>query len=135
MRRAGTLIDILLAAVLGRRLYMEHPIGVLSACLADGRTLGTNAGDKVIPGFDERGRPLLLELSGKRVDIDSRLGEAGQNRLAIAPVGRENRVGFAVIGEGLERGFRHGIDRERGSERADVEDIGRFRIGNMEPKN
>jgi len=32
--------------------------------------------------------PFLLELGGKRVDIDSALAKLARNHLAVAPVGR-----------------------------------------------
>ena len=45
----------------------------------------------------------LLELRGKRVDIDAGFGELGQHLLAIAAVHRHRRADFAMIGEGLQR--------------------------------
>src|SRR5207302_9295603 len=71
-----------------------------SARLADRGTLGLDARHQVVPGLDERFGTLVLEPSGQRVYIDTRLDEVGQNRLAIASIRGECRPDFAMVAEG-----------------------------------
>src|SRR5258708_10217341 len=127
MRKAGTLIDWSPRTVLDACADVM-PLPSLSARLADGGTLGLDAGHQVVPGFDERRGPLVLEPDGKRVDVDTRLGEAGQNRLAVTSVRCEHVADLAVVAEGLEGALRHGVDRERRGERLHVEDVAGFLV-------
>src|SRR5262249_43251034 len=83
-----------------------------SARVADRGALGLDAGHQIVPGLDEGRRALFLEAGGERIDVDTCLGEAGQNFLAVAAVRREDLSDLAVIGERLERALRHSVDRE-----------------------
>ncbi len=65
--------------------------------------------------------PFVLQLRGERVDVDTRLGEAGENRLAVAAIRRERLADLAVIGEGFQGALRHGVDREGRGERLHIE--------------
>src|SRR5512132_347419 len=73
--------------------------------LAGLREVGALGGDDVhqlVPGLDERLRALVLELGRERVDVDTGLGEPGQDLLAVATVGRQDLAKLAVLGEGLQ---------------------------------
>ena len=83
-----------------------------------------DAGHQVVPRLDERRGALVLQPRRQRVDVDARLGEAGQNRLAVAAIRREHRADLAVVGEGLERALRHGVDGEGRGESLHIEDVG-----------
>ena len=54
-----------------------------------------------------------------------------QHLFAVAAVGRHERGDAAVIGESLQRRFRHGVDRERRGEGLDVEHVGA--LGSLVP--
>ena len=56
------------------------------------------------------------------------LAKLGQHRLAVAAIRRERLADLAVIGEGLERALRHGVDGEGRGERLHVEDVGGLRV-------
>ena len=78
--------------------------------------------------FTKDAAPSSCSRCGERVDVDARLGEAREHRLAIAAVRRQSIADLAVIGEGLERALRHRVDRERRGERLHIEDVGGLRI-------
>ena len=92
------------------------------------RALGFDAGHQVVPRLDEGRGALVLQLGGERIDVDAGLGEAGENRLAVAAVRRERLADLAVLGEGLERALRHGVDREGRGERLHIKGVGGFRV-------
>ena len=56
------------------------------------------------------------------------LAKLGQHRLAVASVRSERRAGLAVVGKGLERALRHGVDGERCGEGVDIERVGGFGV-------
>ena len=85
-------------------------------------------GHQIVPGLDERLRTLVLELGRQSVDIDAGLGELRQDLLAVTAVGWQHCADFAVIGEGFQRRFRHGVYGERRGQSFDVQHVGRFRI-------
>src|SRR5882762_2527581 len=90
--------------------------GHASTRLAEQGALRIDASHQVVPGLDERFGAFVLEPHRKRVDIDTRLGEARQNRFAVASVWCKDASDLAVILEGLESALRHGVDREGGGE-------------------
>ena len=83
---------------------------------------------KFVPGFYERSSAFVLELRGQSVAVDSGLGELGQNRFAIPPIGRYRRTEFAVIGKGFQRTLWHRVNRKWCDQLLDVEDVGGFGI-------
>src|SRR5262245_8128545 len=99
-----------------------------SARLPDRSALGLDARHEVVPGPDERRGAFVLEARGQGADVHARLGEAGQDRLAVASVRGKRRSGFAVVGERLERALGHGVDREGCCESIDIERVGGFGI-------
>src|SRR5262249_26949666 len=90
-----------------------HPDEFVSARLADGRALRIDAGHQIVPGFNEGRGAFHLEPGGERIDVDPRLGKAGQNLLAVAAVRCEHVADLAVIAERFEGPLRHGVHRER----------------------
>src|SRR5689334_18414885 len=96
----------------------------LSFRLLDRRTLVLEAGHQVVPRFHERGSTLVLQSTGQGLDVDSGLGETGQNPVAVCRIGSQDSVGFAVISDGLEGALRHGVDRERRGKSIDIERVG-----------
>src|SRR5262245_27796204 len=82
------------------------------AGLREDGALGGDDVHQLVPGLDERLRALVLELGRERVDADTGLGEPGQDLLAVATVGRQDLTELAVLGEGLQSAFGHGVDRE-----------------------
>src|SRR5215467_1554554 len=82
--------------------------------------LGADHRQELVPGLDERLRALVLELGPERIDVDTGLGEPGQHLLTVATVGRQDLTELAVLGEGFERGLRHGVDREGRGKSLDV---------------
>ena len=96
--------------------------------MADHGALRVDAGHQLVPGLDEGYGAFFLEPRCERVNIDARFGKTGQNRLAIAPVRSEPRADVAMLAEGREGAFRHGVDGEGRGESLDVEDVGGVRI-------
>src|SRR6476661_6204305 len=74
------------------------------------RTLGFDTSHQIIPRFDKRRSAFVLQLRRQRIDSDARLSEAGQNSLAVASIRCEQLSNLAVMGEGLERVLRHGVN-------------------------
>src|SRR5712672_434917 len=64
--------------------------GHASTRLAEQGALRIDASHQVVPGLDERFGAFVLEPHRKRVDIDTRLGEARQNRFAVASRSEEH---------------------------------------------
>src|SRR5689334_18156429 len=85
---------------------------IASARLANRGALGLDAAYQVLPGRDKGRGAFVLKPGRQRVDVDARLGEAGQHRLAVAAVRRERPADRAMIAERLERALRHGVDRK-----------------------
>src|SRR5262249_37248059 len=56
--------------------------------------------------------------------VDTRLGEARQNPLAVTCVVREHRADLSVGGESLESAVWHGVDREGCDESLRIEGVG-----------
>ena len=56
--------------------------------------------DQLVPRCHERVGALLLEARGERVDVDPGLGEAGDDLLGVAAVGRQEVADDAVVAEG-----------------------------------
>src|SRR5580692_1246997 len=83
---------------------------------------------QVIPRLDERLRAFILKLGRQGIDVDSRLTELRQHFLTVTTVWGQDGADFAVIGEGLQCGFRHGVYRQGRSERLHIENVGRLRI-------
>src|SRR2546428_309349 len=106
LRKAGMLIDCSLSNA--------------SARLPDRGALGGDAGHQIVPRFDEGRGALPLEPGSQRVDVDPRLGEAGENRLPIAGIRSEQLADLAMVGESFERAFGHGVDREGRRERLHI---------------
>src|SRR5262249_48341702 len=98
------------------------------AGLREDGALGGDDVHQLVPGLDERLRALVLELGRERVDVDTGLGEPGQDLLAVATVGRQDLTELAVLGEGLQSAFGHGVDREGRGEGLDVQNVGGLRI-------
>src|SRR4029077_19846262 len=96
--------------------------------LAHSRALAFDAGHQLVPRFDEGSGALVLQPRGERIDVDTRLDEACQNGLAIATVSRQRLADLAVLGESLERAFRHGVDGERRGQGLHIENVGGFRV-------
>ena len=59
-----------------------------------------------VPGFHERLRTVLLELSSQRINIDAGAGEPSQHGFAVASVRPEERRNVAVIRQGFESALR-----------------------------
>src|ERR1700691_1533482 len=119
-------IDFVLAEC--RRSPLISTGFVVSARLAYGHALRFNSRHEIFPGFDEGLRPLVLEAGRKSVDVDSRLGETREHRLAVPAVRRQDIADLAVIPEGPEGTLRYGIDGEGRGERLHIENVGRFGI-------
>src|SRR5262249_61933495 len=81
-------------------------------------------GLKTVQGFAEGRGAFLLESKGESIDVDPRLGKAGQALLAVAAVRCERVADLAVIAEGLECPLRHGVHRERCSKLFHIERVG-----------
>src|SRR5260221_1826669 len=127
MRKAGTLIDCSLADS-GARCVDGPPLQSASARSADRGALGIDAGHQIVPGLDKGRGTLILEPGGQRVDVDTRLGEAGQNRLAVASVRCEYLADLAVVAEGLEGTLRHGVDGEGRGESLHIKGVRGFSV-------
>src|SRR5271165_854403 len=93
-----------------------------------GSALGGYHRHEFVPGFYERSSAFVLELRGQGVAVDSGLGELGQNRFAIPPIGRYRRTELAVFGKGFQRTLRHRVYRKWCDQLLDVEDVGGFGI-------
>src|SRR5207248_2166570 len=91
-----------------------------SARLADCGALRIDAGHQIVPGFNEGRGAFLLQPDSECIDVDTRLGEAGQNFLAVAAVRSKYVADFAVIDERLQGLLRHGVHRERCGERFNI---------------
>ena len=67
----------------------------------------------VPPRLDERAGAFVLKLGGERVDVDAGRRELGEHLTAVAPVGRQERAGLAMVRQGRQRGLGQGVDRGR----------------------
>ena len=68
---------------------------------------------------NERGT-LALQPRRQGVDVDTRLSEIRQNRLAVAAVRCQHLADLAMIAERPQGLLGHGVDRERRSERPHI---------------
>src|SRR5262249_41018689 len=118
--------------------FMVYPSGVCSprqrppeqmlAGLRQGRALGGDHRHEFVPGLHERLRALVLELGGQGVAVDAGPGELRQHRLAVAAVYRQQGANLAVVSEGFQGAFGHGVHRESSGEGLDVQDVGRLGV-------
>src|SRR5262249_11004915 len=106
----------------------RFPYREWSACLANRDALGIDAGHQVVPRLDEGRSALVLQPGRQRIDVDTRLGEGGENCLAVAAVPCERLAEVAVIAEGLQGALRHGVDGEGRGECLHIESVGRLRV-------
>src|SRR5215469_16619920 len=127
MCKAETLIDCSLSDC-GAARTGRPAVSSASARFADRSALRFDAGHQVVPGLDEGFGAFVLEPGCERVDVDARLGEGGQNHLAITSVHGERSADLTMVAEGLEGALRHGIDGEGRGESLDIEDVGGVRI-------
>src|SRR5207248_1244168 len=65
--------------------------------------LGADRAQQVLPGLDERLRPLALEPRGELALVDPGGGEFGQHLVGVPAVGRQELADLAVVGEGEKR--------------------------------
>ena len=72
--------------------------------------------------------PSSCSSRGQRIDVDAGFAERCQTPSRNRRRRRQRRADFAMIGESLQRAFRHGVHGERRGERLDVENVGRLRI-------
>src|SRR2546425_4933902 len=94
-------------AVSGNVFVMALPF--LSAGLVQDGALGGDHVHELAPGGDERLRAFVLELAGESAHVDAGRSEPGQHLIAVAAVGGEDPAERSMIGEGLQRSFRHRI--------------------------
>src|SRR5262249_45061735 len=120
-------LRVLIALSLTELVARRHPTAA-SARLADRSTLGFDAGNKIGPRLGKGRRSLFLELRGQAVDVDARLGEAGENALAVPSVRGHDFADLAVVCKCLEGTLRHRVDREGRGELFDIERVGSLRI-------
>src|SRR5262249_59179593 len=95
-----------------------------SACLPEHLGLLLDAAEQVFPRLDERRGAVLLELQGEGIDVDPRLAEAADHRLAVATVPREERSDLTVVGEREQGLLRQRIDPVWRCQTLDVEEVG-----------
>src|SRR5262249_25560125 len=118
--------------------FMVYPSRVYPTCraapeqmltgLRQGGALGGDHRREFVPRLHERLRPVVLELGGQGVAVDASPGKLRQHRLAVAAVYRQQGANLAVIGEGFQGAFGHGVYREGRGEGLDVQDIGGLRV-------
>src|SRR5262245_7544725 len=58
-------------------------LGPISGRLQERLALGRDGSQQLVPGLDEGLRPIVLKLSGQRVDVDPGPGDPGQPFLAV----------------------------------------------------
>src|SRR5512133_855225 len=63
-------------------------------------TLGGNDAQQFVPGLNKRLGPLGLELVGQSVDLDPGFAKLGEDKLAVASIGRHDGAELAMIGKG-----------------------------------
>ena len=71
---------------------------------------------------------LDLQPGGQRIDVEAGLGDGGDRLFGVTPVSRQHAVELAVVTEGEQCRFRHGVDRVVGGERGHIEGVGYPRI-------
>src|SRR5690242_12410543 len=101
---------------------------MVSARLAYRDALGIDSAHQVVPGLHEGRGALVLQAVRESIDVDARLGEASEHRLAVAAISRHHLADLAVFGDGLEGAFRHGVYREGRGERPNIQGVGCLRI-------
>ena len=99
----------------------------MSARLSYRAGLAIDAAHQVVQDLTKDGT-VVLKAGGQGIEVNARLGKARQHPLAIASVDGERRADVAMIAKGFERGFRHGVDRERSGEGLHVENVGGLRV-------
>jgi len=72
--------------------------------------IGQNKRHQVLPGGGERPHAFALQFGGECSRVDAGACELRQHRFGLPAVRREHALDRAVVGEGLERGARYGVD-------------------------
>src|SRR4029079_1821259 len=98
-------------------------IAGLPSMLSSSELLGDRV-EHLGPRLVERLLALLLEASGERVGVHPGVVERLERLLGVTAVDGQRVAGRAVVGEREQRLLRHRVDRERGDETLDVEDVG-----------
>ena len=73
-------------------------------------------------------RTVTLQLDGERVGIDASFGEARQHRFGISAILGHHSLDLAVLGEGPQCLFGHGVDGVGCRQGLDIQRIRRLRI-------
>src|SRR5207237_10862039 len=70
-----------------------------------------DAGEELVPGFDERGSALALEVGRERIEVDAGLRESIEHLLGVSSVVRQHRADVSMVGEREKRLVGHRVHR------------------------
>src|SRR5690349_2237701 len=93
-----------------------------------GRALGSDHTQELVPGIDERFGSFVLQPRGQLPEVDSGRGELIEHDGVISTVRRHDSTDLAMIGESLQSSFGHRVHGKRRGKRLHIEDIGGLRV-------
>ena len=127
LRKAGTLIDCFLRiwctlALTGRRCHLGQLALRIAALLESMQAIRSfqDLTKDAAPSSWSRAASASMSIPA--------LAKLARTALAVAAVRCERVADLAVIGEGLERALRHGVDREGRGQRLHIERVGGLRV-------
>src|SRR5215210_4431157 len=85
---------------------------------------GLYAGQEVAARVAEGAHAVAVELGGEARKVDAGFLGAEESVLGFVCVDVQGTADVAVVGEGAQGGFGHGVDDVGGDEALDVEDVG-----------